>query len=127
MRVRILVTAKDAPTLWDLRCYAREAMLLWIQSETPDAAPAQRILLGETAAAAEHPKPRGKRTPAPEHASDEGLFTGSLQAVERASLFMRGEARDASEANVTAPLNDDSPERDARDRSPIRSACPADA
>jgi len=34
-----------------------------------------------------------KRTPAPEHASDEGLFTGSLQAVERASLFMRGQKR----------------------------------
>ncbi len=115
MRVRILATAKDAPTLWDLRCFVREAMRRWIQNEMPDGAPAQRALIGKTAAAASHPKPRGKRTPAPEHASDEGLFTGSLQAVERASLFMRGEARDASEANVTAPLNDDSPERDARD------------
>ena len=95
VRVRILATAKDAPTLWDLRCYVREAMLLWIQSEMPDAAPAQRVLIGESAAAAPAPKTpaRGKKAPPAEHASDEGLFTGSLQAVERASMFMRGQPR----------------------------------
>ncbi len=96
MRVRILVTAKDAPTLWDLRCFVREAMLLWIQNQMPDAAPAQRVLIGETAAATARPQVRGKRAPPAEHASDEGLFTGSLQAVESASLFMRGQPRDAS-------------------------------
>jgi len=94
VRVRIQVTAQDAPTLWDLRCYVREAMLLWIQNEMPDAAPAQRILIGEAAAAdTERPKSRGKKTPVPEHVSDAGLFTGSIQAVERASLFLHGEPR----------------------------------
>ncbi len=95
VRVRILATAKDAPSLWDLRCYVREAMVLWIQSEMPDAAPAQRILLADASASAdvERPKPRGKKAPEPEHASDEGLFTGSIQAVERASLFLHGEPR----------------------------------
>ena len=96
VRVRILVTAKDAPSLWDLRCYVREAMLLWIQSEMPDAAPAQRILMTEASAAVEQPKPRGKKTPVPEHVSDAGLFTGSIQAVDRASLFLHGERRDDS-------------------------------
>ncbi len=90
VRVRILATAKDAPTLWDLRCYVREAMVLWVQNEMPDAAPVQRLILAEASTDAERPKPRGKRTPPAEHASDEGLFTGSIQAVERASLFMHG-------------------------------------
>ena len=100
VRVRILVTAHDAPTLWDLRCYVREAMLLWIQNEMPDAAPAQRILLAEGATETERPLRRGKRTPPAEHASDEGLFTGSIQAVQRASVFMRGEPRAASGAGA---------------------------
>jgi len=119
VRVRVLITAHDAPTLWDLRCYVREAMLLWIQNEMPDAAPAQRILLSEPAAAtaAERPKPRSKRTPPPEHASDEGLFTGSLQAVERASFFLRGEQRDASEDD--AEDTDDAADTDGLD-SPVR-------
>jgi len=99
VRVRILVTAKDAPSLWDLRCYVREAMLLWIQSAMPDAAPAQRILMAEASAPAEpepaRPKPRAKKAPAPELVTDAGLFTGSIQAVERASLFMHGQPREA--------------------------------
>ncbi|MBC7297811.1 MAG: mechanosensitive ion channel family protein [Demequina sp.] len=115
VHVRILATAKDAPTLWDLRCYLREAMVLWVQNEMPDAAPAQRILMADPSAAAERPKPRGKRTPPPEHASDEGLFTGSIQAVERASLFMHGGGpRDVSgdDDGVADTLDLDSPIRD---------------
>ncbi len=107
VRVRILATAKDAPTLWDLRCFIREAMLLWIQSEMPDAAPAQRVLIGESAAgAAAKPAARGKKPAPAEHASDEGLFTGSLQAVERASLFMRGQPRGASGDDGDASQHD---------------------
>ncbi len=120
VRVRILVTAHDAPTLWDLRCYVREAMLLWIQSEMPDAAPAQRILLADGPTDPERPARRGKRNPPAEHASDEGLFTGSIQAVERASLFMRGEPRGAkgagAEAGAGEPVQDaDAEESPARD------------
>ncbi len=117
VRVRILATAKDAPTLWDLRCYVREAMLLWIQNEMPDAAPAQRVLIGDRAAAAApaaKTPARGKKAAPAEHPSDEGLFTGSLQAVERASLFMRGEKRDALGDDAREADTDglDSPVRD---------------
>ena len=111
VRVRILATAKDAPTLWDLRCFIRESMLVWIQQEMPDAAPAQRILLGETnteeaadtaeETKTERPKSRAKRTAPPEHTSDEGLFTGSLEAVRRASLFTKSEPIDSSESTAT--------------------------
>lgn len=99
VRVRISVTAKDAPTLWDLRCYVREAMVLWVQNEMPNAAPAQRIIMADASGTSDadaeaKTKPRGKKAPEPEHASDEGLFTGSIHAVERASMFMHGGPRE---------------------------------
>lgn len=122
VRVRILVTAQDAPTLWDLRCYVREAMVLWVQNQMPDAAPAQRIIMADASAdapeAAEKPKPKAKparkQAAEPEHASDEGLFTGSLQAVERASMFLRGEPRDddGGDDGVADTLDLDAPIRD---------------
>lgn len=91
VRVRILVTAADAPTLFDLRCYVREAMVLWIQSVLPDAAPTQRVLVTEQGA------PGRKRKA--EQAGEGGLFSGSAEAEERASHFTqaipRVEAADA--------------------------------
>jgi hypothetical protein len=86
----------------------------------PDAAPAQRVLLSEPSAPAstpaetKRPARRSKPAPPPEHASDEGLFTGSLQAVERASLFLRGEPRedptddagDADTEGLDSPIRD---------------------
>ncbi|WP_062301055.1 mechanosensitive ion channel family protein [Demequina subtropica] len=112
VRVRILVTAKDAPTLYDLRCFVREAMVLWIQSVMPDAAPAQRVLVSEQAAAPSAPK---RRTTKVEHAGDAGLFTGSAEAEERASHFtsaiprVRGEEDDAvlgsGEPTLVAPTD----------------------
>jgi small-conductance mechanosensitive channel len=81
VRVRILVTASDAPTLFDLRCYVREAMVTWLQHEMPDALPVQRVLLTE-------PEPAGApHAPHPAAEPGEGLFTGSVEAQERASAF----------------------------------------
>ncbi|WP_084829989.1 mechanosensitive ion channel family protein [Demequina rhizosphaerae] len=88
VRVRILVTAKDAPTLYDLRCFVREAMVLWIQSVMPDAAPAQRVLVSEQAAPG--PRKRGGAATSAEHAGESGFFTGSAEAEERASHFTHG-------------------------------------
>ncbi|WP_228373282.1 mechanosensitive ion channel family protein [Demequina silvatica] len=106
VRVRILVTAKDAPTLYDLRCFVREAMVLWIQSVMPDAAPAQRVLVSEAAA----PAPRGRRAAAPaEHAGDGGLFTGSAEAEERASQFTHGIPRVTVEGDDAAAGSDAEP------------------
>ncbi len=84
VHVRILVTAKDAPTLFDLRCFVRERMIDWLQRETPEALPVQRVELGQ-------PSAGPSRTPVEpeEHDRDqpEGLFTGSIEAEERASNF----------------------------------------
>lgn len=43
VRVRALVSAADAPTLWDLRCYVREGLIEWLQREAPGALPRTRL------------------------------------------------------------------------------------
>ena len=47
VRVRILVTSYDAPTLYDLRCHVREELVAWVREQQPDALPVQRLLLDE--------------------------------------------------------------------------------
>ena len=42
MQVRILVSAADSPTAWDLRCLVREQMIAFIRSEYPDCLPKRR-------------------------------------------------------------------------------------
>jgi small-conductance mechanosensitive channel len=81
VRVRILVTAKDAPTLFDLRCLVREAMVAWVQQTMPQALPVQRIVMTD-ATAPEAGHVRVDPTP-----TGEGLFTGSIEAERRASSF----------------------------------------
>jgi small-conductance mechanosensitive channel len=78
VRVRILVTAADAPTLFDLRCAVREAMVTWVQSTMPAALPVQRVLMTE---------PETRPSVEPVHTASEGLFTGSVEAEARASSF----------------------------------------
>ena len=42
MQVRILVSARDSPTAWDLRCEVREKLIDFIQREFPGALPKTR-------------------------------------------------------------------------------------
>jgi len=79
VRIRILVTAKDAPTLFDLRCQVREEMVAWVRSTAPAALPVQRLLMTEHEAA-DAAEPRTPR-------QDAGLFTGSAEAEERAAQY----------------------------------------
>lgn len=44
VEVRVLATAKDAPTAFDLRCDIREAMLAFIRDEMPEALPRHRLV-----------------------------------------------------------------------------------
>ncbi|MRG59283.1 mechanosensitive ion channel [Agromyces sp. CFH 90414] len=110
VRVRILVTAVDAPTLFDLRCYVREEMVHWIQLSQPEAQPAQRVLVpagaAEDVASGSEPTRRvmasspvkadaSATRPAEGDVADEpvgdgdraGLFTGTPEAQERALAF----------------------------------------
>ena len=79
VHVRILVTAKDAPTLFDLRCSVRERMIDWLQRESPEALPLQRVQVAEA------PTKQARSKKADQH--PEGLFSGSPEAEERASNF----------------------------------------
>lgn len=81
IRVRILVTAIDAPTLFDLRCYVREGMVRWIVANSPQSVPRQRVELAETAA--KTVTRTAKRPAAPSTGEIPGLFTGDARAAER--------------------------------------------
>jgi small-conductance mechanosensitive channel len=88
VRVRILVSALDAPTLFDLRCLVREEMVSWVQSTIPSALPVQRVLMTEPDGATDAPAEDDGRKPRREPVPDTGgLFTGSREAEERASEF----------------------------------------
>jgi small-conductance mechanosensitive channel len=45
MRLRALVSAEDAPRLWDLRCYVREHLVNWVRLQHPSALPRLRTEL----------------------------------------------------------------------------------
>lgn len=45
--VRLLMTGKDSPTTWNLRCHVREQLLQWLQAHYPKALPRLRVELGE--------------------------------------------------------------------------------
>ena len=80
VRVRVLVTAKDAPTLFDLRCLVRERLIDWMQRYSPASLPRQRVELAEQPEALERP-PRAR-------SEEEGrLFSGTREGEQRAQQF----------------------------------------
>ncbi|MBD7995818.1 mechanosensitive ion channel family protein [Arthrobacter sp. Sa2CUA1] len=90
VRVRILVSAPDSGTLFDLRCLVRESMVSFLQQNHPAALPRQRFeqLTDSTRDLA--PRRRGtRRNPDSglEDSSTSQLFTGSIDAVERNRSF----------------------------------------
>jgi small-conductance mechanosensitive channel len=78
VHVRILVSAKDSPTLFDLRCFVREAMVDWVQQQNPQTMPRTRISITD-----DEDKPRKKDAPKTDQI---GLFTGD-DGEKRASEF----------------------------------------
>ena len=80
VRVRILVTAIDAPTLFDLRCHVREEMIAWLYRTSPQSIPRTRVRMVE-----EEPD-ISRQTHAGEPEAS-GLFHGDRGAEGRASLF----------------------------------------
>jgi small-conductance mechanosensitive channel len=91
VRIRILVSAVDAPTLFDLRCHVREQMVEWLHQSNADALPRTRILSvdGELSTDGQRPVDGEPRHPKTESTSTGqiGLFTGTPEAEERASQF----------------------------------------
>jgi small-conductance mechanosensitive channel len=81
VRVRALVSAVDAPTLWDLRCLVRERLVGWLQEEHPAALPRIRAEVGRDGR--EPPRP----APVAGADGDARVFGGSPDGRQRRGEF----------------------------------------
>jgi hypothetical protein len=85
VHVRVLVSAKDSPTLFDLRCFVRESMVAWIQTQNPQTMPRTRITIGDDEIEGPSGATKSRKKDAPK--TDQiGLFTGP-DGKQRASEF----------------------------------------
>jgi hypothetical protein len=79
VRIRELVSAVDAPTLFDLRCLVRERLVCWVRNKRPYAVPRLRTEAVHTVGASrDHEEP-------PDH--DARLFGGSPDGRARVHTF----------------------------------------
>ncbi|APX01257.1 mechanosensitive ion channel family protein [Arthrobacter sp. QXT-31] len=91
VRVRILVSAADSASLFDLRCLIREELVRFLQQEHPQALPHLRwetVGSAQPQASPQRPQPQLEahhRQPSDPH--DSQLFTGSIEAVQRSRAF----------------------------------------
>ena len=87
IRLRALVSANDAPSLWDLRCLVRERLVTWVFEHRSDSLPRLRAEVRE--ALADRPSADGIR-PVPHDAEaspDARVFSGAGDGDERAAAF----------------------------------------
>jgi small-conductance mechanosensitive channel len=105
VRVRILVSAADSASLFDLRCLIREELVLFLQRNHPTSLPHVRLESLPSAASASSAasddgtglQRSGSRRPDKVSAADEHphhpdphdsqLFTGSIEAIQRSKAF----------------------------------------
>lgn len=57
VEIRILVSAKNSPTAWDLRVHVREKMIEFIQKNYPESLPRTRVYLNDERNSVENTKP----------------------------------------------------------------------
>ncbi|WP_245887444.1 hypothetical protein [Umezawaea tangerina] len=81
VRVRALVSAPDAPRLWDLRCLVREHLVDWLRRREPGALPQVRV--NALAAAVPSGDVRGRG----DHDPDARVFGESVDGEERVKAF----------------------------------------
>ncbi|WP_241979154.1 mechanosensitive ion channel family protein [Cryobacterium sinapicolor] len=84
VRVRVLVSAADAPTLFDLRCLVRENLIDWLNTHNPEALPVGRMELRRESARSKAP---ARTEPAHPVTAPIGLFSGDENAKARAAEF----------------------------------------
>ncbi|MEW2375194.1 mechanosensitive ion channel domain-containing protein [Micromonospora sp. NPDC047812] len=92
VKVRALVSAADAGSLWDLRCLVREHLVAWIRDHRPTAMPRMRTEIGdaESNLAWQWVRPRQpvrRRTDA-ELPDDARVFGGSDDGDARSEAFV---------------------------------------
>lgn len=106
VRVRALVSAADAPSLWDLRCLVREHLVGWIRDQRPIALPRTRAEVGDAKGGFDWQRVqlgrRGGPVPASEAPDDARVFGGSDDGDARSSTFVGpDEPVDAGRVNGT--------------------------
>jgi small-conductance mechanosensitive channel len=87
IRARILVSAADSGTRWDLQCLVREEMVRFIQTEFPDALPRQRWEAVPPSSSVAPISTETGNDDAGRHPRDGRLFTGSPEAERRREDF----------------------------------------
>ncbi|RKR91568.1 mechanosensitive ion channel-like protein [Micromonospora pisi] len=92
VRVRALVSAADAPSLWDLRCLVREHLVAWIRDQRPIALPRTRAEVGGASGGFDwldvSTTGRGRSASAAEAPDDARVFGGSDDGDARSSTFV---------------------------------------
>ena len=81
VRIRVVVSAVDGPTVFDLRCQVREALVEYLRRHHPEALPVVRIATPEQA--------QLDGSPSDARPDAKGMFTGSADAAQRAREFSR--------------------------------------
>ena len=80
IRLRALVSAHDAGTLWDLRCLVRERLVTWVWENRPGALPRLR--------ADTDPPPAAPPAPRRPPTEDGQVFAGSADGDARGAAFV---------------------------------------
>ncbi|GAB7052575.1 mechanosensitive ion channel family protein [Catenuloplanes indicus] len=91
IRLRALVSAQDAGTLWDLRCLVREHLVAWVRDRQPTTMPRWRAEVGDSRGDlswqwGEKRRPAAGRPSEPH--DDARLFGGSEDGNERNDAFV---------------------------------------
>ncbi len=86
--VRALVSAKDAPTLWDLRCVVREGLISWVrESGAPPRVRTDPAVEGGAAAVPGQRDGHAARDEAQRAGGDDRVFSGDRASRERGESF----------------------------------------
>nr|QLK00307.1 mechanosensitive ion channel family protein [Micromonospora carbonacea] len=92
IKVRALVSAANAGSLWDLRCLVREHLVGWVRDHRPTALPRMRAEVGDASGAlpwqavqSRHPV---RRRTEPEAPDDARVFGGSDDGAARSEAFV---------------------------------------
>ena len=87
VRVRAVVSADEAPTLWDLRCLVREHLVAWVRSRHPESLPRLRAEL-TSFPLPNHRRPGRDSGGGGSHSEDDALvFGGSRDGRVRSRVF----------------------------------------
>ncbi|SBT38039.1 mechanosensitive ion channel family protein [Micromonospora auratinigra] len=91
VKVRALVSAADAGSLWDLRCLVREHLVAWIRDQLPTALPRVRAEVGDAAGPLPWqvvaPRRTVRRRPDADIPDDARVFGGSDDGDARSETF----------------------------------------